>query len=213
MEKPYPPAWRDVTDNGAVVALLREYPFAHLITGGETLLSTRVPFLVDTEDGAPARLRTHINGNNPQAAILPGAEVLVVFSGPYTYVSPNWRTEPSRGATFDYQEVRIRGTAKVEPDRQFFVDLVDELARQIEPYYSEVGDYPVWQSSMTPDEYIDRLHPHILALSIEISAVEMISKLHQPFPPEDRKSVADHLAKSDRSYSRKIAEAMRALDS
>ncbi|MEO1221218.1 MAG: FMN-binding negative transcriptional regulator [Pseudomonadota bacterium] len=212
MPKPYPPEWRLEDRDEEAVAIMREYPFGHLITGGETPHATRIPFLVDVVEGSPVRLRAHLNAKNPQCDVLTQREVLVVFSGPYSYVSPNWRTNLDRGATYDYQEVRVRGLVNVEPDRQFFCDLVDDLSRQIEPAHAEIGDYPVWNTQMTPEGYIDRLHPHIVALSIDIDTVEMISKLHQTFSAEDRDSVAEHLARSHREESRKIASAIRKLE-
>ena len=208
----YPPDWRQSHDDDAIIGLMREYPFAHLITGDGGLLATRIPFLVDVDNGRPARLRAHLNAENPQAKVLEGADVLIVFSGPSTYVSPNWRTDLQRAATFDYQEVRVRGRAIIEPGMEFFVELVDGLARQIEPQYADIGDYPVWQSAMSPEGYIERLFPHIMSFSIEISGVEMISKLHQAFTQADRASIADHLTRSDRTDSRKIGELIRKLD-
>lgn len=208
----YPPDWRRETDTHEIVKLVRDYPFAHLFTAHNGLRSTRTPMLLDCEAGRPVRLRGHVNRQNPQVAGLEGANILVVFSGPSTYVSPNWRTDLGRAATFDYEEVRIEGTATLVPDLGFFTDLVDQLAAQIEPQYSEIGDYPVWQSSMAPAGYVERLFPHIQAFSIAVENAEMISKLHQPFSSEDRASIADHLSRSHRSDARAIAARMRALD-
>lgn len=76
-----------------------------------------------------------------------------------------------------------------------------------------MGDYPVWQAGMAPAGYVERLLPHVVSFSIEIHEVETISKLHQPFPAEDRASIADHLSRSGRSDARRIAELIRQLES
>lgn len=208
----YPPEWRRTDKSGDIVDLITRYPFAHLITAEGGLRATRIPFVADCEEGRPVRLRAHLNGHNPQSKIIDSAPLLIVFSGPSTYVSPNWRTNLQKAATFDYQEVRIHGTARVEPGLKFFTQLVDDLAHRIEPQYSEVGDYPVWQSSMTPDGYIERLLPHVTSFTVTIENIEMISKLHQQFPKEDRQSIADHLSRSHRTESKEIAEHIRRLD-
>jgi transcriptional regulator len=208
----YPPDWRSADRAADIVALIRDYPFAYLMTTTGGLRSTRIPFMADCEDGRPVRLRAHLNAANPQAKIIDQGDLLIVFAGPSTYVSPNWRTDRQRAATFDYEEVQVRGTATLEPDRGFFIKLVDDLASQIEPQYADIGDYPVWQTAMAPDGYIDRLFPHVTSFSVAVSEVRMVSKLHQAFPEEDRASIAAHLSRSGRTDSREIAERIRRLD-
>jgi len=44
---------------------------------------------------------------------------------------------------------------------------------------------------------------------VRVASVHMTSKLHQSFPEADRRSVADHLARSAREESRAIAEKIR----
>jgi predicted FMN-binding regulatory protein PaiB len=46
---------------------------------------------------------------------------------------------------------------------------------------------------------------------VDIDAVETISKLHQQFPEEDRRAVAEHLSRSYREDARAIAEKIRKL--
>jgi transcriptional regulator len=205
----YPPSWRCVTDLGAAVALMGAHPFAHLVTVHDTLRATRVPFATDLEAGRPVRLRAHLNAKNPQARHLDHAPVLLVFSGPSTYVSPHWRIDKTRAGTFDYEEVQVRGTARVVSDIEFFRRLIDDLSALIEPQYAEVGDYPIWQTQMAAGGYIERLFPQVTPFMVEIEAVEAISKLHQQFPPEERRSVADHLSRCRREDSRVIAEKIR----
>ena len=210
----YPPAPRRVIDPGAALALIESHPFAHLFTAGTCLNVTRLPFVADCEGGRAVRLRGHLNGMNPQASELDGAPVLVSFSGASTYVSPHWRSEPTRAGTYgtyDYEEVQVRGTARLVAGIAFFVDLINDLSALIEPQYAEIGGYPVWRTSMAPDGYIDRLFPHITAFEIDIESVWTISKLHQHFPVEDRTSIVEHLSRSHREDARAIAQKMRAL--
>ena len=204
----YPPSWR-VSDPDAAAELMSRHPFAYLFTAQSDLRSTRIPFIADIEEGRPVRLRAHLNEQNPQVQNLDGARVLIVFSGPSTYVSPHWRIEPTRGGTYDYEEVRVYGAARIVTDIQFFRRLIDDLSALIEPQYAEVGDYPVWQTSMAPEGYVERLFPAVTPFEVEIESVEAISKLHQQFPPEDRRSIADHLSRAHRDDSRAIAEKIR----
>ncbi|MBI1340942.1 hypothetical protein GC169_12145 [bacterium] len=205
----YPPDWRRVSDPSAATELMRHHPFAHLATAHSGLRSTRIPFIADVEDGKPVRLRAHLNAQNPQVDGLDGQDALVTFAGRATYVSPNWRTDLARAATYDYEEVQVRGVIRVVRDIDFFRQLIDDLSAMIEPQYADVGDYPVWNTSMTPPGYVERLFPAITAFEVVIQSVEMISKLHQHFPEADRRSIADHLARSGREDARAIADKIR----
>lgn len=205
----YPPEWRVVTDVEAVLAVVREHPFAHLITVDDVAHATRIPLIVDVADGRIVTARGHMNRSNPQASGLDGSEALILFDGHATYVSPNWRVDRSRAATYDYEQVRLRGIVKVASSLDFFRRQVDDLAALIEPQYGEVGDYPLWQTSSSPPGYLERLHPAVIAFEVTVQEVQMISKLHQPFDEADRRSIADHLARSHREDARSIAEKIR----
>ena len=185
------------------------HPLAHLFTAHNGLRSTRIPFVTDRDAERPVRLRGHLNSKNPQARDIDGARVLVAFSGHETYVSPNWRIDKDRGGTYDYEEVTVRGTAKVIEGEAHFREMIDDLSALIEPQYSEVADHPVWQTSIAAPGYIERLVPHVTQFVVNIEELEVISKLHQQFPAEDRISVADHLDRCHRDASRAIADKIR----
>ncbi len=205
----YPPKWRVVTDTSAAAALMRAHPFAHFVTAHAGLFSTRIPVIADLEGGKLVRLRGHLNAQNPQSQGLDGQMALVTFDGPASYVSPNWRCDLSRAGTYDYEEVQVRGEIRLLEDIGAFRQLIDDLAALIEPQHAEIGGYPIWRTSMSPPGYIERLHPAIVAFEVRVESVHMTSKLHQSFPEADRRSVADHLARSHREESRAIAEKIR----
>ncbi|MEZ6162942.1 MAG: FMN-binding negative transcriptional regulator [Phycisphaerales bacterium] len=205
----YPPQWRQQPDSAQAVNLMQAHPLAQLITTQDLLRATRIPFVVDTVEAVPNRLRAHLNAQNPQVQGLDGADVLVVFSGHSTYVSPHWRVDKGRGGTYDFEEVSVRGRARIVEGIDRFRTLIDDLSSLIEPQYAEAGDYPIWQTSMAAPGYIERLYPLITQFEIEVEQCEMISKLHQQFPDEDRRSVAEHLTRCSQEGSRVIAQKIR----
>ena len=205
----YPPKWRREPDPALARELMTAHPLAHLFSSRNGLRSTRVPFVADYHDNRPVRLRGHLNNQNPQSQNLDGAPVLVAFSGHDTYVSPNWRIEPTRGGTYDFEEVVVHGAARVVEGEDRFRQLIDDLSNLIEPQYREVADHPAWQTTDAPEGYIERLLPHVTQFEVEIEELEIISKLHQNFPREDRESIAEHLERSARDGSRTIAAKIR----
>jgi transcriptional regulator len=206
----YPPPEYRVTDPGAAIALMREHPFAHVITAQRELCVTRLPVLADVEDGCAVRLRGHFDARNPQAAELDGAPVLVAFSGAAAYVSPNWRANKTRGGTYDYEEVQVHGRARLVRDLAFFTQLIDDLSMLLEQQHTEIGDYPTWQTPMAPRGHLERQVALVVPFVVEIDRIDAISKLHQNFPDADRLSVAEHLSRSRRDEVRAIAAKIRA---
>src|SRR4051794_32573243 len=199
-----PPAYR-VTDPGAAIALMREHPFAHVITAHRELCVTRLPVLADVEDGRAVRLRGHLDARNPQAAGLDGAPMLVAFSGPAAYVSPNWRADETKGGTYDYEEVQVHGRAREVRDLPFFTQLIDDLSALLEPQHAEIGDYPTWQTSGAPRGPLDRQLALVPPFAVDIARSATTPKLHKSCPDAPRLSVADHLSRSRRDEVRAIA--------
>ena len=206
----YPPKPHQENAPDKIEALMRNYPFAHLFsTNHQRHNVTRLPFILDTQNGTPQRLRAHMNAQNLQAETLDGSDVLVAFSGPDSYVSPNWRTDSKRGATWDYTAVHVWGRAKLRTEREFFKKLITDLAAAAEPNFKGISDLPDWSYDTVTTEYVDRLFPHLVSFEIEIEDIKAISKLHQDFPKEDAASVADHMAKSDNPQSQAVASLIK----
>lgn len=206
----YPPRAYRVNDLAVTLELMRTHPFAHVMTAhGGALRSTRVPVLADVENGKLVRLRAHLDATNPQGKDLDGASVLVSFSGPAAYVSPNWRAKKTYGGTYDYQEVQVRGRARVMTDAAFFRQLVDDLSQSIESQHREIApEYPVWRADGAVPGHIEGQFKYVIAFTVEVESVETIAKLHQNLPNE-RSSVAAHLAKSHRDEVRAVAALIR----
>jgi transcriptional regulator len=205
VEDVYPPPLHREQDPSKVEALIRTRPFAHFITAHQGLRVTRIPFAADFEANELRRLRAHLHGQNQQVESLDGAAVLVAFSGPDAYVSPNWRTAADRGATWDYTAVHVWGRARVRTDRVFFDQLIGDLASAAEARHAGLSDKPQWSMKNVTEDYVERLRPRLCAFEIEVSQVEAISKLHQNFPDADARSVAAHLARSSEEGGQAIA--------
>lgn len=201
----YPPQPHRERDPERIEALARAFPFAHFFTavGGEQRV-TRLPFAIDTEDGEIRRLRAHMNAHNPQCRTLDAADALVAFPGPDSYVSPNWRTAADRGATWDYTAVHVWGRVRVRRDRAFFDSLIGDLAAAAEARFQGLSEKPAWSMKNVTDAYVERLRPQLCAFEIDVARIEAISKLHQNFPEQDARGVAEHLACSGHASSRAV---------
>lgn len=84
----YPPKYHQSNDQQKMITVIKQYPFAMLVSVLENKpLITHIPIIYNESTG---RLVAHIDKYNPQVATLrDGAEVTVVFRGPDTYISPS----------------------------------------------------------------------------------------------------------------------------
>lgn len=103
----YPPPHHQSQDKKKMIALIRHYPFAMLVSvlDGKPLI-THIPIIYNEESG---KLVAHIDKYNPQVkSLINGAEVTVVFRGPDTYISPGVYTTKQL-PTWNYIIVHIKG--------------------------------------------------------------------------------------------------------
>lgn len=78
-------------DEGQLKSIIREYPFATLITHSESsIVATRLPVVLVDIDGKNI-IQAHIaKANKLWMSVKEGAEILLIFNGPNCYVSPNY---------------------------------------------------------------------------------------------------------------------------
>ncbi len=84
----YPPKYHQSQDQQKMIAVLKQYPFAMLVSvlNGQPFV-THIPIIYNDTSG---KLVAHIDKYNPQVVTLKnGAEVTVVFRGPDSYISPS----------------------------------------------------------------------------------------------------------------------------
>src|SRR5262249_4721849 len=174
---------------------IRTYPLGTLVTltaGG--LEANHIPFEV-TSDPAPfGTLRGHVARSNPVwRELSDGADALVIFHGPDSYVSPSWYpTKAESGKvvpTWNYVVVHAHGRPRFHHDpawlRAFVEQLTDrhEGARSGEP----------WKVTDAPADYVDKQVGAIVGVEIPIARLVGKWKVSQNRPPQDRAGVVDGL--------------------
>lgn len=161
----YPPQAHRETDREALFAAIEAIVQATvLLPAADGLLTTYAPLLLDRARGAQGTLRGHMAAVNPQAALLDGATVHVIFHGPHAYISPRlygMRQVP----TWNYLNVNVRGIARVLRGRAAVHALVRQLAEYMDG--AETADaFPI------EDDKVARLLDHIVGFEIDITQLE-----------------------------------------
>ena len=185
--------------------LIESHPLALVIHGdGEALDASPVPVVLDAAVGPLGRLRFHLSRANPLADRLrEGPPILLHFSGPGAYVSPDWYATEGLPPTWNYVAVQARGiprTIESEALRRLLVDLgaVHEAPLPKAP----------WQIGKMDPVVVDRMQAAIVGFEVPIQRLEGKAKLSQNRSAADRDGVARALASLDDPNARAIAGAM-----
>ena len=107
-----------------------------------------------------------------------GADVLVIFRGNESYISPNWY--PSKHEThrlvptWNYEVVHAHGRLTVRDDERFIRGVVARLTRT-----HEAQEPRPWKMGDSPADYIDGMVRAIVGIEIAITRLEGKSKLSQ----------------------------------
>lgn len=186
--------------------IVRDHPFALLITTGETgPWATSIPIYFETDDPAETRLIGHMARNNPHAqALRAGDTALAVFAGPHAYVSAGWYRERPTVPTWNYVTAHVRGTLDPIDDDETQLRLLDRVTEMVEQGHSSP-----WTMAQAPEGRVDALLPHIRSFRIEIDSVEGVTKLSQTHPAGDRARVIDALEARGWFGDQEIAALMR----
>lgn len=176
--------------------LIRTHPFGLIISvaaDGEPMANA-IPLLLDAAAGVKGTLRGHLARANPQWKLLAETgKALVVFQGPYSYVTPSWyESKKEHGKvvpTWNYVIVQVRGTVRIHEDAGWLRDHVGALSDAHEQGRSEP-----WAVSDAPESFIAGQLKGIVGFEIEIAEIEGKWKVSQNRPVPDRVGVASGLA-------------------
>jgi transcriptional regulator len=181
-----PPHYRE-SRLAALHALMREYSFAVLVTYGRSgLLATHLPFMLDPDRGPNGTLVCHLaRANNQWRDVDPGAEVLVIFSGPNAYISPQWYREHPDVPTWDYSAVHAYGIWSPSDDPGVIQAV---LARTVLEY--EAGFEHPWTLDAVPAQYVHDEARGVVAFEIPITRLDGVTKFSQNKPGDIARIIA-----------------------
>jgi transcriptional regulator len=198
-----PPAFR-VDDARKLAAFIQRHSFATLISyDGKAPFASHLPMLFRPDVGSHGTLVSHMARANPQwQYFAPGSEVLAIFHGPHSYISPSWyQTEPAV-PTWNYASVHAYGVPTVFNEHERVVSLLRETVSAYEASFTQP-----WPGDL-PDNFRDKLMHGIVAFEIPVTRIEGKFKLGQNRSTEDTQGVFEALSRSADADSLAIARMM-----
>ena len=198
----YTPTANKIEDREKIFGLIETYGFATIVTDKEGIPSaSHLPVLLNAKDGEFGSLRGHMARANEQWKHFdPAKEVLCIFHGPHSYISPSWYVSKVAVPTWNYATVHVYGYPKLEEGGEFLRKIVNDTTNK----YEKVMESP-WTMDF-PENTVDSLLKAIVGFSIAISRVEAKFKLGQNKSIEDQASMLAALETSVGSDARALAE-------
>ncbi|ALG69508.1 FMN-binding negative transcriptional regulator [Beggiatoa leptomitoformis] len=190
----YIPKQFEINDVAVMQQLMRDYPLATLISRtAEFINANHIPLMLLSEPPPLGCLQGHIARANPLLQqLLDNPEVLVIFQGAQSYISPSWH--PSKQEkhqvvpTWNYTAVHAYGCVRVKDDSQWLKNHLAAMTTQHETAFPNP-----WKLADAPLEYLAKMLNAIVGIEIHLTKLQGKWKVSQNRTPEDQQGVIEGL--------------------
>ena len=182
---------------------IHENGFAILIntTDGKPW-ATHIPLLLEKNIDGNEILVGHISLDNPQGKNFENNyEVLVVFSGPHSYISSSWY-DHENVPTWNYVAVHVYGKIKILNHEQ----AVKSLKRLVDKY-EITSKNPIRVENLSEKTMLQARG--IIAFEIEITSIEAVKKLSQNRDAKNFDNIISELEKTKNTAAKEVANEMK----
>ena len=187
------------TNEAAVIAFMKENYFAIITAcGAEFPAVTQLPLHVDEKAGKIIFSGHMMKYSDHYKTMSAHENVLVLFTGPHTYVSASWYKEEPMGSTFNYMTVHAKGKISFKDEAATY-EAVKKITELHEGFDNKAS------FDKLPQNYVSGMVKAISAFEIEVMELENVFKLSQNRTVASKKNIAAELMKRTDCDSKKIA--------
>ncbi len=198
----YIPTINLATDKGEIIAFMKQFSFATIITAkGGLPVATHLPFLVTTQNDTVI-LTSHFAKANEQWKDIEGGKVLVIFSEPHAYISTKNYEKELNVPTWNYISIHTYGDGRLITDTEKTFEVLEATINNYEAAYMQ-------QWNNLPDDYKLGMSKGIVAFEILITELQAKKKLSQNRTGIEKQKIIETLSKSDKTNEQLIAEYMK----
>ena len=165
------------TERAHALALMREHPFASLISTDDSGLPyvTHLPLHLRESEGQMVLLGHVARPNAHWRYLQARPQAVVTFLGPHAYMSPRVYPDLTRVPTWSYLAVHCTVQARLVEDPAAKDALLKNLIGDHEPAYAEQ-----WRG--LGEDYAHRMLAGIVAFELQVTALQCKLKLNQHRP-------------------------------
>ncbi len=176
-------------DKQTILNFLEEHPFAFMtgsfLSGAQ--VATQIPVLLEERNGE-LYLQGHIMRNTDHhKALMENPNALLVFTGPSTYVSASWYSNPQIGSTWNYMSVHITGKVNFMSNEELI-----QFMRKLTLKFEKGNAQSLTFYDNLPEQFLNKMMPAIAGFEIKAEKLENVFKLSQN---RDEKSYLNIISK------------------
>ena len=179
-------------DEQVIKEFIDQHPFAFL-TGCDsesTPVATQVPVFIEEKNDRKILSGHIMKSTDHHKAFLHNENVLVVFTGPHTYVSGTWYSNPYTPSTWNYMSVHAKGIIRFLGDSAL-IDVLRKTTLHFENYNQQ--SKTIYDN--LPSSYTQKLMKAIVAFEIEVTEMDSVFKLSQERDAESYHNIIEKLKK------------------
>lgn len=198
----YTPKYYREEDRQTILAFLKQNNFPAIVSfDGERPIATHTPVeVVETEDGQ-VTIYAHISRANPQWKTFDDQEILLIFQGAHTYISPRWYNHVNV-PTWNYMMIHVYGKVRILPSDELYACLSRLVqVHEVDTSYSLEG---------LPQDFVQKEIRGVVGFALDVTRIDAAYKLSQNRSDEDHENVVQELDKRGDIDSTKVASIMRA---
>ncbi|MCW7495941.1 FMN-binding negative transcriptional regulator [Leptospira levettii] len=187
-------------ESSSILHFVKDNPFGILVSNVDGKMeATHLPLLVSSDQKF---LIGHFAKPNPQKNSL-NQEVLCIFPGPHSYISPSWYETNRSVPTWNFTAVHIKGILTYMEDPQ---EIQNSLKTLVQTFESHDSSYKL---SEVNKDYLIGLQKGIVPFRIQITEMEGKQKLSQNHSIERRLRVIENLERKPGDNEKAIAKLMK----
>lgn len=188
-------------DREKILEFLKQNNFPALIThDGEKPIATHLPVeIIETEGGALTILG-HMSRANPQWKSFGEQEVLLIFQGAHTYISPRWYDHVNV-PTWNYTMVHVYGKVRVVEGEELY-SLLSHLVKNHE-------DPAAYSLEKLPQDFVQKEMNGVAGFAVDVTRIDAGYKLSQNRNDGDHESIIRELEARGDEQSASVAKEMR----
>lgn len=191
-------------DQETVIEFMKQHPFAMLIGSADNKsYATQIPLLFEERDNMMILVGHMMRKQDHHKAFDKNPDVLVVFTGPHTYVSATWYHNPHQASTWNYMSVHARGAIKFLDEKG-----LENALKKLSLHYENNNPHSSAIFDNLSEDYRRPMMKSIVAFEIEVSTIENVFKLSQNRDEKSYHHIMDKLTVQDED-GKKIAGEMR----
>lgn len=192
-------------DAEVVLNFVRQHPFAFICgsTKDGQPVATQIPVFIEERDGV-LFLSGHLMRNTDHhKAFELNPNVLCVFTGPHTYVSATWYSDPHQASTWNYMSVHAHGRIRFGDEQELI-----EMLRKTSLHFEGNNHHSTTAFDNLPADYTIKLMKAIVAFEVEVTRLENVFKLSQNRDEESYHQIITEL-NAQGGEAKDVAEEMR----